>query len=155
MSGLVVVDASLAFKWIVSEPYSDAATTKLEEWVGSRTRLLAPGLMAFEVANALHKRVLSAELDAEQAELLLVASLTSGPELDHGNEVHVRALQIARRFRRPSSYDAHYLALAEREGCECWTADERLWNAVGRDLPGVRWIGETLAAAEGAAPVSL
>ena len=48
MTGLVVVDASLAFKRIVSEPYSDAATTKLEEWVGSRTRLLAPGLMALK-----------------------------------------------------------------------------------------------------------
>ena len=107
------------------------------------------------MANALHKRVLRAELDAEQAELLLVAILTSGLELDHGNEVHVRALQIARIFRRPSSYDAHYVALAEREGCECWTADERLWNAVSRDLPWVRWIGETSAAAEGAAPVSL
>ena len=154
MSGLVVVDASLAFKWIVSEPYSDAATTKLQEWVGSRTRVLAPGRMAFKVANALHKRVLRAELDAEQAELLLVAILTSGPELDHGNEVHVSALQIARRFGRPTSYDAHYLALAELERCECWTADERLWTAVSRDLAWVRWIGETSDAAEGAAPLS-
>ena len=74
MSGLVVMDASLAFKWIVSDPYSAAATAKLEEWVGSRTRLLAPGLMPLEVANALHKRVLPAGLNAEQAELLLVAS---------------------------------------------------------------------------------
>ena len=30
-------------------------------------------------------------------------------------------------------------------GCESWTADERLWNAVKSGLPWVRWIAEHLA----------
>ena len=143
---VVVVDASLVFKWIVSEPYSETATAQLAEWSTSETRILAPGLMAFEIANALHKRVLRAELDAEEAELLLTGLLVSGPELDNDSAVHVRALQIARAFRRPSAYDSHYVALAEREGCECWTADERLYNAVHGSLPWVRWVGEVTSA---------
>ncbi len=55
-------------------------------------------------------------------------------------------MELAERFRRPATYDPHYLALAEREGCEFWTADERLWNAVKADLPWVRWLGERVPA---------
>ena len=40
------------------------------------------------------------------------------------------------------AYDAHYLALAESRQCECWTADERLWNTVKKDLPWVHWVGQ-------------
>jgi len=54
---------------------------------------------------------------------------------------HARALELAHRFGQPASYDAHYLALAERERCDVWTADERLWNAVREELPWVHWVG--------------
>ena len=36
-----------------------------------------------------------------------------------------------------------YLALAEFQQCEFWTADERLWNSVKRDLRWVHWLGES------------
>ncbi len=35
------------------------------------------------------------------------------------------------------SYDCLYVALAEREGCELVTADERLLNSLGRQFPFV------------------
>jgi predicted nucleic acid-binding protein len=57
-----------------------------------------------------------------------------------------RALELADRFGLSATYDAHYLALAEREGCEYWTADERLWNSVRAQLGWVRWLGEYSAA---------
>lgn len=50
-------------------------------------------------------------------------------------------MDFASRFAQPAAYDAHYLALAEREGCEYWTADQRLWNTVKAALPWVRWLG--------------
>jgi predicted nucleic acid-binding protein len=53
------------------------------------------------------------------------------------------------RFSLPSAYDAHYLALAESRQCECWTADERLWNPVRRKPPWVRWLGQEAGAAIG------
>lgn len=51
------------------------------------------------------------------------------------------ATDIAQRTNRPATYDAHYIALAQREGCELWTADERLYNGVHAVYPFVRWIG--------------
>jgi predicted nucleic acid-binding protein len=57
-------------------------------------------------------------------------------------EVSTQAMEFAQRFRLPATYDAHYLALAYAEQCECWTADKRLWNVVKRELNWVRWLGE-------------
>ena len=49
---------------------------------------------------------------------------------------------IMERFALPSAYDdAHYLALAESRLCECWTADERLWDTVKNGLSWVHWVG--------------
>ena len=59
------------------------------------------------------------------------------------NEVVIDAsLELVERLRLSAAYDAHYVALAEVRRCECWTADERLWNSVKRQLPMVRWVGE-------------
>ena len=40
----VVVDASLALKWVEREPYSDEASELLESWQKQRRRLTAPAL---------------------------------------------------------------------------------------------------------------
>lgn len=56
--------------------------------------------------------------------------------------LHHRAWERAYRFKQPAAYDAHYLALAEMLGCEFWTADRRLHNAVKDELPWVKWLGD-------------
>jgi predicted nucleic acid-binding protein len=53
----------------------------------------------------------------------------------------VRAFQIAHEYNR-RSYDCIYIALDDREGMELWTGDQRLYNALNRNLPFVRWIGD-------------
>ena len=58
MNGSVVVDASLAVKWLVEEDDSDKAHAALQSWVSQDITRIAPHLMPFEVANALHRRVL-------------------------------------------------------------------------------------------------
>jgi predicted nucleic acid-binding protein len=138
----VVVDASLALKWVVEEPYSNEARSLLTEWGNHRRKLLAPALFLYEVANALAKRIQRHEFTLEQAKERLRFFLESGPLLQQIGSVHPRALELMERFGLPTAYDAHYLALAEFQRCECWTADERLWNTVKKELGWVRWIGE-------------
>jgi len=142
MSGEIVVDASLALKWVLEEPYSAEANDLLENWGGQKNKLLAPTLFLYEVANALAKRIQRQQLTLAQGKERLGFFLESGPLLQQIGAVHPRALELADRFRLPTAYDAHYLALAEFEQCEFWTADERLWNSVKRELRWVRWLGE-------------
>lgn len=144
----VVVDASLALKWVEEEPYSAEASVLLKDWQHRRLRMLAPALFAYEATNAIAKRVKRRQLTLALAKQRLSALLENGPRLEHDTAVNIRALEMMDRFSLPSAYDAHYLALAESRGCECWTADERLWNTVKKDLPWVHWIGQHSAAAK-------
>ena len=57
MNGHVVVDASLAFRWLVKEIYTAEANDPGRLWNGRGTQVAAPYLMPVEVTNALHQRV--------------------------------------------------------------------------------------------------
>ncbi len=145
MSEVVVVDASLAFKWLVRESQSEEALALLRSWHRQGVRPAAPHLMPFEVANALHKRVLRGELTTDDAADLIGRLLTSRLELHETPALHGRALQLASELEQGAAYDAHYLALAESLDCELWTADERFFRAASAVSSNVRWIGEYVA----------
>lgn len=143
MSPCVVVDASLAVKWVLEEPYTAEAVGLLAVWEEREVDILVPALLPYEVSNALFKRVRRGELTVEEAKEGLEAVLAALPApAEPWCTLYARALEVAHRFGRSASYDAHYLALAELEGCELWTADERLWNTVKGELSWVRWVGE-------------
>ena len=52
------------------------------------------------------------------------------------------AREIARQFNRSKIYDSVYVALAELRGCEFWTADHLLFNAVKAVLPFVKFLAD-------------
>ena len=145
MNGFVVVDASLAFKWLVSEEHSDRAQALSRSWANDGIQASAPYLMPVEVANALHRRVARGELTVSDAVRLLEHLLASGLELRNDQDLHVRALRLASHLQQGAVYDAHYLALAEILSCEYWTADERFYRAALSSVQNVHWIGEFAA----------
>ena len=53
----------------------------------------------------------------------------------------LEAWELARDFNRPTIYDTSYMALANLMGCELWTGDERLINAIGGRAAWVKWVG--------------
>ena len=140
----VLVDASLAIKWVLLEQDSDTAIMLLERWTNEGKEIIAPALFSYEVTNILHRRVITSKLTYEEAKKGLKKLLTIPVSLDVSEyeNISVGAMEFAHRFNLPAAYDAHYLALAERENCEYWTADTRLWNAVRRELKWVRWLGD-------------
>lgn len=142
MSGFVVVDASLAYKWLVREEYTDKALAILRTWLNEGIIPAAPHLLPFEVSNALHKRVIRGELTVEGAVDLIGNLLTSEIEFHNPWNLYGKALETASRFRQAAAYDAHYLALAESLDCELWTADEKFYRSVRQEMGQVHWIGE-------------
>lgn len=143
----VVVDTSVAVKWVLAEADSATANALLAEWTAKGISMLAPALFAYEVTNVLRQRVRKGILTPDEAKLALVGMSTLGPALATSTSqqdvlaASTRAIELAHQFGMPAAYDAHYLALAEHEGCDYWTADQRLWNTVKATLPWVRWLG--------------
>ena len=145
MNGSVVVDASLVVKWLVEEDDSQKAHAVLQSWVANDITRIAPYLMPFEVANALHRRVLRGELNVGNSTRMITRLLESGLQLHQPPGLHARALQLASQLNQSAAYDAHYLALAESVGCELWTADERFYRAASPVVDNLRWIREFAA----------
>ena len=142
MNGVVVVDASLAVKWLVDEEDSDKAHAALESWVALDITRIAPYLMPYEVANALHRRVARGELSIADSARMMKRLLGSRLELHHSPGLHARALELASQLNQGAVYDAHYLALAEEFGCDLWTADVRFHKAASQGVNNVRCLGD-------------
>ena len=116
----LVVDASVALKWVVEEEGSEAALTL-------RGRdFAAPSLMRVEAANAL--RILAARRAIAPAVALdLLGLLQEAPMalIEPDDALERRALGIALELSHPV-----YLALTERMARRLVTADSRLLRAV-------------------------
>jgi predicted nucleic acid-binding protein len=121
----IVVDASLALKWVLHEEHSDRATA-----LGPGRELLTSALFWAEAGNAIATRVRRGELDRiggnDALRDLQGAPLRTRP-LDATTVL--AALTIAHDLTHPI-YDCCYLALALEEGVVVVTADRRFRSAV-------------------------
>lgn len=120
----LIVDASVAIKWFVTENLHEEARSLL----GKGHDFYAPDLLVAELANAVWKKVRRKEIDDRQAREIALACL-DGPELLRSADLVDRALQIAFELGHPV-YDCLYLACAEAMGGMVVTADKRFHDAV-------------------------
>ena len=144
MNNTVVVDASLALKWVLDEPGSVAAVKLLNSWTDQGTKVIAPALLTYEVANTLHRQVIKGNITYDEAKQGLTDLYLTGVLLTflRYEDISASAMEYAHNFHLPATYDAHYLALAQYEDCEYWTADTRLWKAVKGEVAWVRWFSD-------------
>ena len=111
-----------------------------ERWTRERTRIIAPSLLRYEVANVVYRSSQQQSSSPFPAEAVL-RSLESLPiEYIDDLRLHVDAVRLAQEFGLPAAYDAHYLALAEREGVDFYTLDRRLVNATKSRLSFIRYV---------------
>ena len=137
----MVVDASLAAKWLVRKVHSDNAYALARSWARAEEYPMAPYFMPVEVANALYRRVTRKEISLQEATSLLGGLLSTGIESREPPSVHVKAIELAAELKQDAVYDAHYLAFMEALNSELWTADERFYRAASSGHTQVRWIG--------------
>lgn len=132
----LVVDSSVAIKWLVSEEGSDHALAL------RGTAMAAPQLLIAECTNALWKKVQRGELTRDQATmaggLLAMIDLTLVPM----QALVTPALELAMRLKRPS-YDCFFVAAADSLGAHFVTADRGLWQTLhGAGYPRVLTLAE-------------
>jgi predicted nucleic acid-binding protein len=66
MTDIVVVDASLALKWVLSEADSNTAITLLQSWNTDNIEIIAPALFTYEATNILYRQVVTNKLSYEE-----------------------------------------------------------------------------------------
>jgi predicted nucleic acid-binding protein len=92
--------------------------------------LLSPDVFLVEAAHALTRAQRQGRVTDQEVGLFLDDLLTSLPQLHAYPPLLPRAIETSVQARH-NVYDCLYVALAEREGCEVLTADDRM----PRNLP--------------------
>jgi len=143
VADVVCIDASIALLWLMNDSLTPEARLLRRCFVEQEMRMLAPPLFRPEVTSTIRRWLFTGKVNDEYARDALRRSLRL-PVLisDAGEALQLRAFDIATALNRPRAYDSQYLALAEFNQCELWTADRRLVNAARRTFPWVRWLGD-------------
>jgi predicted nucleic acid-binding protein len=131
-----VFDASVAVTSVVSRPLTSKALRLRQDHQRGIHELLAPSVFSAEAASALTKCERQKIIPVGQALPLLDDILSDLPQIHLYEPLLRRATAISSQTRA-GLYDCLYVALAEREGCELVTADERLLNSLGQQFPFV------------------
>ena len=132
----LIVDASVALKWVLQEPDSAQADALLSEDLSAPTYLLA------ESASVLSRKVRLGELGLEQAWHNMSLLRSVGVRLVGTLDLLEAALVLSVDLAHPI-YDCLYLALAVEERSMLVTSDLQFAERVGqrrRDLAARVWV---------------
>jgi predicted nucleic acid-binding protein len=132
-----VLDSNIAVKWVLEEDLSDKARSLREDYLRGVHELRSPDVFLVEAAHALTRahrqgRIIPSEVDVFMSDLL-----TSLPHFHLYRPLLPRAIELSLAVRI-GVYDCLYVALAEREGCELLTADDRLQRTFQSAFPFIR-----------------
>ena len=136
-SSTLCLDASIVVR-LVTMPENIFVQELWAFWQKENHQRVAPNLLYYEVANAIYQQEKHSLIKPSSAKEALEIALNLPIQLVGDVALHQRARKLAVQYNLPATYDAHYLALAERLNIELWTADARLYNAV--QAQGVEWV---------------
>lgn len=125
LTGVVVPDTSVVLKWYLheQEPERELSLALLRAYLEGQVRLLVPDLLPYEVANVLrYKPGWEAALVAQAVGSLLSLGLAVVPV----SAALLRNAVVLAYSHDVAVYDAAFVALAEENGADFVTTDEKL-----------------------------
>ena len=120
-----VLDASAALCWVLPRPNSGKALQLRADFQNAVHDLIAPSVFSGEVASALTKAERQKLIPVGDARPLLGRVMRTLPVMRPYEPLLDRAVDISSQTRS-GLYNCLYVALAEREGCELVTDDQKL-----------------------------
>jgi predicted nucleic acid-binding protein len=129
-----VLDSCIAVKWFLAEADSAKAIQLLDDFNRQIHELSAPDVFPVEIAHALSRAERRGLIQPPAGSQHLSDLLAYLPTLHASVTLLPRAYEISSQMRI-GVYDCLYVALAEREGCELLTADDRMAQALKQTHP--------------------
>ena len=120
-----VLDSSVALKCYLSEADSGKALQLREDGFNAVHVLLAPDVFPVEMTHAITRAERQGRITTAEGASFVADLLSDLPSLHPAVPLLPRAYAIS-SAARIGVYDCLYVALAEREGCELVTADDKL-----------------------------
>jgi predicted nucleic acid-binding protein len=120
-----VLDTSVALKWVLPEPDSDKAIRLRDEYHAAVHELVSPDLFSIEVLHGLTRAERRRRIQPGDGWPLWQSVLADLPVLRSHVPLLKRAYEIS-SAEQLGVYDCLYVSLAEREGCQFVTADDKL-----------------------------
>ncbi len=142
MTDAIVVDASVAVKWVLEEELSERAHFLLLDSITRQHSVVAPPLLPSEVTNAIYQRQRRRLITSAEADQALSRFLALPVHLVVPADLFPRAVALARQHGLNATYDSQYLAVAQSLKANLWTADTALIKSLPRSTHWVRWIGD-------------
>lgn len=138
---MIVVDASVAAKWLLAEPGEEEAHALLNEG----QRLVAPELARWDVAGAILRRQRKSEITAAGAREALTdwddILATGRLNLVSPADIYQAAIELATTTNHPL-FDCVYVATAQHFSCMLLTADQTLVRRLRPAYPLIELLGE-------------
>src|SRR3989338_1693755 len=134
---MVVLDASVILKWFIPEKDRESALRFRDAHAQAREQVIVPLLLFYEIANVIRYRK-----QLPDQELISVFDILNSLEITAlpPSFAEIGEAALYARQKNISVYDAVYVVLAGRLGCNFITADKRL--AVSVAEPFVKIIDE-------------
>jgi predicted nucleic acid-binding protein len=121
----------------VPELHTDKALLLRNDFVNGLIDLLAPDFFTIEIAHALTKAERQKRINPAEGGTLWLDIMTTCPLLQPATPLVPRAYEIA-SSARIGIYDCIYVALAEQEGCDLVTADDKLIRNLQPQFPFIK-----------------
>ncbi|MBW4672419.1 MAG: type II toxin-antitoxin system VapC family toxin [Cyanomargarita calcarea GSE-NOS-MK-12-04C] len=124
------IDTSLWIPYLVPETLQPQARNLILPFLTSNERLVAPAFAWTEVGSVLRKKVRLGAITIAQAEGFYDDFCQMPVDYLDNNPIRAKTWAIAQQFSLATLYDAAFLAVAELESAQFWTANESLLNTL-------------------------
>lgn len=124
------IDTSVWIPYLIPETLQPQARSLIVPLLTSNVRLVAPVFVWVEVGSVLRKKVRLGAITSAQAEGFYDDFCQMPVDYLDSDTIRVKTWTIAKQFSLATLYDAAFLAVAELEEAEFWTADQSLLNTL-------------------------